>query len=173
MARKKKRKKQPALRSRIVGLIMEKGPVKLGIMVRTLQAPYQSLNTEALELRRLGVLQKDAAGVWSLVPGIDPAAYGVEAIKADSTAATWSQSEGFPTLEDEFMDLLRSVGVKDAVEPITSIFFGGDIWDPWRLHEVLTHVAQGFVTEDQCKLIMADWMITKGVPYRREDFFDD
>jgi hypothetical protein len=173
MARKKKTKKQPNLRSRIVSLIREKGPIKLGVMVRTLKAPYQSLNTEALELRRLGVLQKDEEGVWSLIPGVDPAAYGVESIDLDSNVTIGSQPRSYPTLEDEFRNLLRSVGVKSGLEPITSIFFSGDIWDPRRLHKILTHTAQGFVTEDQCKLIMAYWMITKGVPYRREDFFDD
>ena len=65
MARKK-RKKQPTLRSRIMSLIIERGPVELRDMTGILAARYQSLNTEALELRRLGVLPKDADGVWSL-----------------------------------------------------------------------------------------------------------
>ena len=173
MARKKKRKKQPNLRSRIVSLITEKGPVKLGVMVRTLKAFYQSLNTEALELRRLGVLQKDADGVWSLVPGIDPAMFGIEVITSHSVASTLPQPESPRTLEDEFRDLLRSAGVKKATEVIAELFFAGDIWNMRWLHRVLLHHARGFVTEAQSKLIMGYWARTKGIPYRHQDFFED
>ena len=73
MASKKKRKKQPTLRSLIVTLIAEEGPRKLSGMTRILGSSYQSLNSEVLKLRRLGVLEKDADGVLSLVPGTDPA----------------------------------------------------------------------------------------------------
>jgi hypothetical protein len=174
MAGKKKRKKQPTLRSRIVGLIMERGPVKLGIMVKTLDAPYQSLNTEALELRRLGILQKDAEGVWSLVPGTDPTMYGVEIIKPYSIGSAGPQLESSRTLQDEFRDLLRSTGVKKGVEAITDIYFSGDdIWNAQWLYKVLADYSEGFLTEDQCKLIMASWTITKGIPYEYEDFFKD
>ena len=172
MPRKNRRPKPLNLPSRIVSLIMEKGPVKLGIMVRALKTPYQSLNTEALELRRLGVLQKDAEGVWSLVPGIDPAVYGVGAIKLYSTGSAEPQLESSRTLQDEFRDLLRSTGVKKGVEAITDIYFSGDdIWDAQWLYKVLVDYSEGFVTEDQCKLIMASWTITKGIFYEYEDFF--
>ena len=105
MAGKKKQKKQPNLRSRIVSLLIERGPVKLGIMGRALKAPYQSLNTEALELRRLGVLQKDADGVWSLAPDVNLEMWGIE---IDSTTSSPPQPESSKTLEDKFKDLLKS-----------------------------------------------------------------
>ena len=111
MARKKKRKRQPTLRSLIVSLIVEEGPRKLSGMTRILGSSYQSLNSEALKLRRLGVLEKDADGIWSLVSGVDPATFGIEVITSDSVASTPSQSESPRTLEDKFRDLLRSAGV--------------------------------------------------------------
>ena len=142
-------------------------------MVRTLKAPYQSLNTEALELRTLGVLQKDVEGVWSLVPGIDPAMYGVEVITSSSTGLAEPWPESSRTLKDEFRDLLRSAGVKKGVEAITDIYFSRDyIWDAEWLYTVLTKYSEGFITEEQGKLIMAYWAITKGVPYEYEDFFE-
>jgi len=185
MAGKKKRKKQPTLRSRIVSLIIERGPMKLGVMVRTLKASYQSLNTEALELRRLGVLQKGAEGVWSLVHGVNPAMFGIEIITSDqggrvsteasvSTTPTPPQFESSRTFKDEFIDLLKSVGVRKAAETIADLFFNGeDIWDMRWLHRVLSDYARGFVTEAQCKLIMGYWAHTKGIPYKYEDFFKD
>lgn len=174
MAGKRKRKKQPNLYSRIVSLIIERGPMKLGVMARALNAPYQSLNTEALEMRRLSVLQKDAEGVWSLVPGVNPAAFGIEINTSESTDSLPSRPESFPTYQDEFIDLLRRAGVKEAVQAITDIYFSGnDIWDAQWLHHVLSDTARGFVTEDQRKLIMGYWTITKGIPYKYEDFFED
>jgi len=173
MARKKKRKKQPTLRSLIVTLIAEEGPRKLSGMTRILGSSYQTLNTEALKLRRLGVLEKDADGVWSLVPGVDPAMFGIEVITSDSVASTLPQPESPRTLEDEFRDLLRSAGVKKATEVIAELFFAGDIWNMRWLHRVLSDDARGFVTEAQCKLIMGYWAHTKGVPYNYDDFFED
>jgi len=173
MARKKKRKRQPTLRSLIVSLIVEEGPRKLSGMTRILGSSYQSLNTEALELRRLGVLQKDTDGLWSLVPGIDPTMFGIEVITSDSAASIPPQPESPRTLEDEFRDLLRSVGVKKAAETIAGLFFNGDIWNMRWLHRVLLDYARGFVTEAQCKLIMGYWAQTKGISYEYEDFFED
>ncbi len=174
MVIKKKRKKQPTLRSRIVSLITEKSPMKLRVMVRTLRASYQSLNTEALELRRLGVLQKDAEGVWSLVPGVNPAMFGIEIITSELTASIEPQPEGSRTFKDEFRDLLKSVGVKKAAETIADLYFSGDnIWDARWLYKVLADYSEGFVTEGQCKLIMGYWTRKNGVPYRYEDFFED
>jgi hypothetical protein len=173
MARKKKRKKQPTLRSLIVSLIVEEGPRKLSGMTRILGSSYQSLNAEALKLRRLGVLEKDADGLWSLVPGVDPAMFGIEVITSDLAASTPPQPESPRTLEDEFRDLLRSAGVKKATETIAELFFAGDIWNMRWLHRVLSDDARGFVTEAQCKLIMGYWAQTKGIPYEYEDFFED
>lgn len=174
MAVKKRRKKEPTLRSRIVNLIMEKGPMKLRVMARTLKAPYQSLNTEALELRRLDVLQKDTEGIWSLAPGVNPAAFGIEIITSDSTASIEPQPEGPRTFRDEFKDLLRSVGVKQAADTIADLYFNGDnIWDARWLYTVLADYARGFVTEGQCKLIMGYWTIKNGIPYKYEDFFEN
>ena len=173
MPRRKRKQKPPTLCSRIVSLIIERGPVKLGVMVRALKAPYQSLNTEALELRRLGVLQKDADGIWSLVPGVNPEMWGIEIITSDSTAHSPPQPERSRTLEDKFKDLLRSAGVRKGIPTIAALFFAGDIWDMYWLHQVLTHYARGFVTEDQSKLIMASWAYKNGVPYKYEDFFKD
>jgi hypothetical protein len=60
-----------------VNLVVEKPRLQRG-MTKIIGASYQSLNTEILELRRLGVLQKDASGVLSLVPGVDLAQLGIE-----------------------------------------------------------------------------------------------
>ncbi|MEE8471448.1 MAG: hypothetical protein V3S51_08975 [Dehalococcoidia bacterium] len=171
MATKKRRKKkQPNLHSRIVGHIVERGPMRLRDMTRILGARYQSINTEVLELRRLGVLQKDADGVWSLVPGADLEVFGIRPTDTPVSPA----EEYSRTIEEKFLDLLRSVGVKKAAETITDLFSSGeDIWDMQWLHHVLTWSAEGFVTEDQAKLIMAYWAHTNGIPYRHEDFFSD
>jgi len=174
MASKKKRKKQPTLCSLIVSLIVEEGPRKLSGMTRILGSSYQSLNSEVLKLRRLGVLEKDADGVLSLAPGVDPVAFGIELITSDPAALTLTQPESPRNLEEKFRDLLRSAGVKNGVEAITEIYFSGaDIWNAQWLHHVLSDDARGFVTEDQCKLIMGYWTITTGIPYKHEDFFDD
>ena len=143
-------------------------------MTRILGSSYQSLNTEALKLRQLGVLEKDADSIWSLVPGADPAMFGIEVINSDLAASTPPQPESPRTLENEFRDLLRNVGIKKAVEAITDIYFAGDdIWDIRWLYRVLSDDARGFVTEGQCKLIMGYWAITNGMPYEHEDFFED
>ncbi|MBA7604904.1 hypothetical protein ES703_12032 [subsurface metagenome] len=173
MPRKKKRKKQPTLRSLIVSLIVEEGPRKLSGMTRILGSSYQSLNSEALKLRRLGVLEKDADGVLSLAPGVDPVAFGIELITSDPAALTLTQPESPRTLEHEFRDVLISVGVKKGAQVIAELFFAGDIWNMRRLHRVLLDDARGFVTEAQGKLIMGYWAYTKGVPYEYEDFFED
>ncbi len=63
MAPRKKKKKQPNLHSRIVNLIVEEGPRPQRGLAKILAVSYQSLNTEILELRSLGVLQKNDDGV--------------------------------------------------------------------------------------------------------------
>lgn len=62
-----KKKKQPNLRSRIVDLTMEQEPRPQKGMTKILGAYYQSPNSEILELRNLGVLEKSDDGVLSLV----------------------------------------------------------------------------------------------------------
>jgi len=174
MASKKKRKKQPTLRSLIVTLIAEEGPRKLSGMTRILGSSYQSLNSEVLKLRRLGVLEKDADGVLSLVPGIDPAAFGIEMITSAPAPPTPPETDRELSLQDKFEDLLRRVGVKKGAKTIAEIYFSGDdIWDAQWLYHVLSDDAQGFVTEDQSKLIMGYWTRTKGIPYEYENFFSD
>ena len=101
MARKKKREKQPGLRSLIVTLITDEGPRKLKGMSRILGSSYQSLNSETIRLRKLGVLVKDVDGVLSLVSGIDLTAFGIEVIGSDSTASTPPQPESERTLQDK------------------------------------------------------------------------
>ena len=167
-AKKRRKKKRPNLRSRIVGLIAERGPMRVKDMTRILGARYQSINTEALELRRLGVVQKDAEGVWLLLPGADLEVFGIQPHPSVSPP-----EENSRTLEDEFKDLLKSTGVKWGVEAISEIFFARDIWDVEWLHHVLSRSTGGFVTEDQAKLVMGYWARTKGIPYRYEDFFGD
>ena len=173
MASKKKRKKQPTLCSLIVTLIAEEGPRKLSGMTRILGSSYQSLNSEVLKLRRFGVLEKDADGVLSLVPGIDPAAFGIEVITSDPVPPTPPETDRELSFQDKFEDLLRRVGVKKGAKAITDIYFSGDIWNARWLYHVLSVPAEGFVTEGQCKLIMGSWARTNGIPYEHEDFFDD
>jgi len=174
MSSKKKRKKQPTLRSLIVTLIAEEGPRKLSGMPKILGSTYKTLNSEVLKLRKLGVLEKDTDGVLSLVPGVDPAAFGIEVITSDSAAPTSPKPERERTLQNKFEDLLRSAGVKKGVGTITEIYFSGaDIWNAQWLYRVLSDDARGFVTEAQCRLIMGAWTIKTGIPYKHEDFFDD
>ncbi len=174
MAGKKKRKKQPSVRSLIVSLIAEEGPRKMSGMTRILGAPYQSLNSEVLKLRKLGVLEKDIDGVLSLVPSVDPAVFGIEVITSDPSASTSPQPEAPRTIQEQFMDLLRSTGVKKGVETISDIYFSKlDFWKAEWLYHVLMDSAQGFVTEGQAKLIMGYWTIKNGIPYEYEDYFDD
>jgi hypothetical protein len=178
----KRKKRKLTLRSRIVSLLSEKGRMKLGNMAKILGASSKSLNTEALELRRLGVLQKDDEGVWSLVPGVDPTMFGIEPLVSErggsnggvSTTSTPLETEGLIPFKNEFIDLLKSTGVKTGAEVIADLYLNGDnIWDMRWLHYVLSDCAKGFVTEGQCKLIMAAWAIGKGVRYKHEDFFKD
>ncbi len=174
IATKKKRKNKSTLGALIVSLINEEGPRKLSGMTKILDSSYKSLSSEVYRLRKLGVLEKDADGVLSLVPGIDLAMFGIELITTDPFASAQPQPERPQTLEEEFMNLLISTGVKNGVETITKIYFSGnDIWNAQWLHHVLSDIAEGFVTEGQYKLIMGYWTRTKGIPYGYEDFFDD
>ena len=184
MPRKKKRQKQPTLRSRIVSLIIERGPTKLRDMTGILAARYRSLNTEALELRRLGVLEKDSEGAWSLVPGVNAATFGIQLVPSYQAGGDASGSISPPstpvsspdasrTPQDDFMETLASTGVKKAVLSIADIFFSGDINDTRWLYHVLSWSAEGFVTEAQCKLMMAWWASHWGIPYDHDDFFDN
>ena len=175
MARKKRRKeRRPTLRSRIVTLIANGGPRKLTGMPKILGSSYQSLNAEALKLCRLGVLEKDADGVLSLAPGMDPAEFGIGVSTSDSYTSTPPQPERERTLPDQFEDLLTSAGVKMGTQMITELYFAGDdIWNAQWLHHVLSVSSKGFVTEAQSRLIMANWTIKTGIPYRHEDFFQD
>ncbi len=174
MASKKKRKKKPTLSSLIVSLIIEEGPRKLSGMTRIVGSSYQNLNSEVLKLRKLGVLEKDADGVLSLVSDVDPAAFGIELITSDPNALTSPRPETPKTIQEQFMDLLRSAGVKKGAEAISEIYFSKlDFWNAEWLYHVLMDSAQGFVSEGQAKLIMGYWTIKNGVPYEYEDFFSD
>ncbi len=181
MTEMNKHKKQPNLHSLIVNLIINKGPLKLKDITKILDASYQSLNTEALELRRLGLLQKDDEGVWSLVPGADLSKLGfvVPSDRAGSsamvsTSSTLSDAESSLSLEDKFEDLLRRAGVAKGMEAtITEIYFTKPhmLWDTQWLHNVLIIQAWGYVTEGQARLIMASWSLSNGFPCKLEDFF--
>jgi hypothetical protein len=167
MPRKKSRKKkQPNLRSRIVSLLVAQGPMKLRNMRKILGSPYKSLNTEALELRKRGVLEKDEEGTWSLVYGIDPEDFGIEVISGDkdpvqagvSTSTVPPIDEPGIGHKERFRRLLLSVGIKN-VDPslIVDLFFNGDIHDPNWLYQILTIHAKGYFSEKQARLVMASW----------------
>jgi hypothetical protein len=183
MAPKKKRKRKPNLRSRIVSLIVERGPRPQRGMTRTLVASYQSLNTEILELRRLGVLEKSDDGVLSLIQGVDLAQFGIEVplnenpitTKTSASEATMEYwNEGDFTHQEKFVRLLRSVGVKQEIgKTICHLYFNGNVNSMRWLYQVLVVTAKGFVTEDQAKMIMPSWAYYWGVPYNHEDFFED
>ncbi len=183
MAAKKKNKKQPNLRSRIVNLIMEQGPRPQKGMPKILGAYYQSLNSEILELRNLGVLEKSDDGVLSLVQGVDLAQFGIEISSNENrTAPETSASEspmqawcdGEFTHLEKFVRLLRSVGVKAPIaKTIADLYFVGDVHSARWLYQVLVVTAEGFVTKDQAKLIMPSWAYYWGMPYDYDEFFGD
>ena len=174
MVTKKKGVREPTLQEVIVTFIAEDGPRKISGMPKILGSSYQSINSEALKLCRLGILEKDADGVFSIAPSIDPVEFGIEAIYSDSDDLTPHQPERERTLQDKFEDLLKSVGMNKGAKTITEIYFSGDdIWNAQWLHHVLSGYAKGFVTEAQSRLIMGNWTIKNGIPYRQEDFFVD
>lgn len=183
MAPKKKNKKQPNIRSRIVNLIVENGPRPQRGMTSILGISYQSLNTEILELRRLGVLEKNSDGILSLVEGVDLAQFGFEIpIRSEnqSTAETnilespmlaWCDGPSPPP--EKFEKLLKSVGVKTAANVIANLFFNGEIGNLQWLYKVLMVTSEGFVTEDQAKMIMPSWAFFWGIPYNHDEFFGE
>ena len=172
MPTRKKQRRGPALPSRIVRLISLTGPIALRDMIMILAAPYQSLNTECLELARLGVLNKDSEGLWSLST---EASSTMPALRTDagvSTPPPFSAEEP-PTNEEKFIKILRSVGVKEVDTVISEIFFTGDVGDMHWLYRVLFSLTKGYVSRNQAKLLMPAWAAHWGVPYRHEDFFED
>jgi len=174
MVTKKNGMREPTLQEVIVTFIAETGPRKISGMPIILGSSYQSINSEALKLCQQGILEKDTDGVFSIAPGIDPVEFGIEAIYSDSDDLTPHQPEREGTLQDKFEDLLKSAGVDKGTPAITGIYFSGDdIWNAQWLHHVLSVYAQGFVTEAQSRLIMGNWTIKSGIPYRHEDFFVD
>jgi hypothetical protein len=175
-----KKKKQLNLRSRIVYLITEQGPRPQKGMTKILGAYYQSLNSEILELRNLGVLEKSDDGVLSLVQGVNLAQFGIEVTSSENrnkakTSASQSSMpswrDGDFTHQEKFVKLLRSVGVKTAADTIADIFFAGNVNSLRWLYQVLVVTAEGFVTEDQAKLIMPSWAFYWGIPYDHDEFF--
>ncbi len=150
-------------------------------MTKILGAYYQSLNSEILELRNLGVLEKSDDGVLSLVQGVDLAQFGIEVPPSSENRTTaktdasespmqaWSDGD-FPH-QEKFLKLLRSVGVRTAADVIANLYFGGNVNSLRWLYQVLVVTAEGFVTEDQAKMIMPSWALYWGVPYDYDEFF--
>ncbi len=184
MPTKNKNKKQPNLQSRIVKLVFEDGPRPQNGMTKILGIPYQSLNTEILELVRIGVLQKGELGILSLIEDVDLSQFGVDVPKSDKNqqdAKTDSEDDpnqswrdGDFTHQEKFVRLLKSVGVKQEIsETICAIYFNGNVNSIYWLHKVLLDISRGFVTEDQAKMIMPSWAYYWGMHYDFDKFFGD
>jgi hypothetical protein len=184
MASKKKSKKQPNLRSRIVKLIIEQGPRPQKGMARILRAYYHTFVCKILELIKLGVLEKSDDGVLSLVPGVDLSQFGIEIPVSEKnqgkaeTGTSESQmkawSEGDFTHQEKFVKLLNSLGVRDIAKNIADLYFNGDVNNIHWLYEVLMVISKGFITEPQARMTMASWTpYWWGIPFDIDEFFPE
>jgi len=180
----------------IVDLLYSEGPMGVSDMCKTIQFPYKSVYTKALELRTMGFADKDEEGIWTLADGVTPqtletgelenlgAADPGEDIEetpeetpgGGKKTAPMSRSTGIPLDQKNlFTQELKNVGVTPvaAIPTIANIFFSGDIDDLIWLEQVLKREAAGFVTPHQRRLIFSWWSHTRGLPYQEDQFFPD
>jgi len=181
--------KTPSIVSQIVERLYSDGPMKVADMCTTIQYPYKSVYTKALELQKLGLADKDDDGVWSLKEGVTPSTLETgklvetqdeeesgEGSESTRKVPPIARSTGKPLDQTEmFIQELKNIGCspKEAIPTVTSIFFSGDIEDLHWLEKVLKRDAAGFVTAHQRRLIISWWSNTRGLPYDEEEFFPD
>jgi len=181
--------KTPSIVSQIVDKLYSEGAMKVADMCKTIKYPYKSVYTKALELQKLGLVDRDDNGVWSLKEGVTPRT--LETGELDESGAAEAPGEGVepggkgaPIVRSTgapldqkglFIQELKNIGVqpKEVIPTIASIFFDGDIDDLNWLNTVLLKSAGGWVNHKQRRLIIDWWSHSRGLPYAEDDFFPD
>ena len=188
--------KTPSIISQIVDRLYSDGALNISQMCETIKYTYKSVYTKALELQKLGLVGRDANGMWSLQEGVSPRTLitgeleepgaarvteeetepGAEVTPAARKAAPLVRSSGVPLDQrGMFIEELKNIGVipKEAIPTVANIFFSGDIESLHWLEKVLKRDAAGFISHHQRRLIISWWSNTRGLPYDEEDFFPD
>ena len=171
--------KNQSIVSQIVELLYAGGPMKVNKMCETIKYPYKSVYTKALELKKMGLADKDSDGVWSLREGVTPQTLETGELEevppgeAAPRAAPITRSQGVPLDQrGMFVQHMQQIGVipKEAIPTIADIFFSGDIDSlPW-LNQVLSKDAAGFVTHHQRRLMMSWWANTRRLEFDEEAY---
>ncbi len=178
--------KGKSIQSQIVELLYSKGSMMVKQMCLTIPYHYKSVYTKALELKQLGLADKDDNGVWSLREGVTPQTLvtgeleettGIGAApggKAPSPKALpITRSQGVPLDQrGMFIQHMQQMGVspKEAIPTIADIFFSGDIDSLRWLNQVLSKDAAGFVTPHQRRLMMSWWANTRRLEFDEEEY---
>lgn len=185
--------KTPSIVSQIVEKLYTEGAMSVSKMCETIKFPYKSVYTKALELKTMGLADKDDNGVWSLKEGVTPRTLetgeleepgagavaeeteelGEEGKPAAAKGAPMARSKGAPLdAKSVFMEQLRAVGVqpKEVIPTIAGVFFSGDIDSLKWLNQVLSRDAASFVAPNQRRLVISFWANTRGLPYVEEEF---
>jgi len=187
----REKRAMPNIQDQIIRLLHEQGPMKTKDLSRSIPFRYKSIYAEALELKAMGLVDKDENGMWSLQPGVTPAALGIEHSVPSASDEELSTSGAEPMLalsgEDtddptslsgatfdqktDFIQHMISVGVRPVgvVRVLADIFFSGDINNLQWLKGVLTGDGSGYLTRPQQRLIFCWWGTTRGLPYKDED----
>lgn len=71
---------------------------------RSIHFRYKSIYAEALELKAMGLVDKDENGMWSLQPGVTPAALGIEHSVPSASDEELSTSGAEPMLALSYED---------------------------------------------------------------------
>jgi len=171
--------KTPSIVAQIVEKLYAEGSMKVTQMCETIKYPYKSVATKALELRQLGLADKDNDGVWTLREGVTPQTLVTGELEAVGEKEPGGQlapivrSKGIPLDQrGMFIQQMTDIGVapKEAIPTIADIFFAGDIEDLNWLNTVLQRQAAGYVSTNQRRLMMGWWSKTRGLPYSEDEY---
>ncbi len=164
----------PSISTQIVTLLYEKGPLMIKDLAKDIPNPAKSIHTKALELKGMGLVQRDNEDKWSLMPGVTPDTLETGELGGAPPGGKSSTTPPDGIALDQkamFKKHLEDIGVspKAALPTIVEIFFAGDINDLSWLNRVLTREAAGFVSPHQRGLIIGWWANTRGLPYSEDD----
>lgn len=178
--------KTPSIIAQIVDKLYSEGSMKVSQMCETIKYPYKSVYTKALELKKLGLADKDDDGVWSLQEGVTPQTLvtgeieesGAEETVVEGEATTKkvppiARSTGIPLDQRSmFIKHCTDIGIapKEAIPTIADIFFSGDINSLEWLNQVLSADAAGYVTHQQRRLMLSWWANTRLLEFNEEEF---
>ena len=185
--------KTPSIVTQIVELLYSQGSMDVKQMCETIKFPYKSVSTKALELRQLGIADKDGEGVWSLREGVTPQTLltgelaepgaeeepgqevepGQAATSTARKAAPIVRSPGIPLDQrGMFIKHCTDIGIapKEAIPTIADIFFSGDIDSLLWLNQVLSKEAAGYVSHHQRRLMMSWWANTRRLDFDEEEY---